>query len=381
MRKKVALIHHNILSHRGGGDLVCAWVLEALTENFDTTFVTWGKKIDWDEVDRFYGTSIHTRPIKTLYHPILTAFNLENRPYRLIIALLERYVKQLNNDFDLLFSTYNELDLGKPGMQYIHGPSRSDEGAKLYLLEFKKSFLRKAYHDFCDWFSGYDPGNISKNYTLVNSNWTSTVVRQTFGNEMPIETVYPPVLLLSQPQPWEKRKNEFLIVGDILPEKKTHLAVDVIKALRDRGHDVTLKIVGDSQNEFADFVKSYAKKFPFVTHAGRLNREKVSQLISETKYGIHMRDYEGFGIAIAEMVRGGAIPFAPNHGGQMEVLGNNPALLFDNVDEAVEKIDRVLKQSDLQRSILEQLSRTGANFSVERFKSQICSIVEKRLQA
>ena len=49
----------------------------------------------------------------------------------------------------------------------------------------------------------------------------------------------------------------------------------------------------------------------FVTLEGRLNRDKISDLVSRTKYGLHMRDYEGFGIAIAELAYAGCLVFAP----------------------------------------------------------------------
>lgn len=377
MPKKVAVVHHSILSHRGGGDLVCAWLLDSLKDDFELTFITFGKKIDWAEVDRFYGTSIGKKPIRVVYHPILQTLGLENRPYRLIIALLERYLKKVSGDYDLMLSTYNELDMGRPGVQYIHGPSRSDSGAKLYLLKYHKSFLRKWYHDFCDWYSGFNPENVKKNYTLVNSNWTSTVVQETFG-KLETETVYPPVFLIARPQPWEQKKNEFLCIGDLLPEKKTHQAIDVIARLRERGHDVTLKIIGDTPGEYADFVKSYAKKFPFVTHMGRLNRGRVSELIASTRYMIHMRDYEGFGIAIAEMVTGGSIPFAPNRGGQVEVMARDANILFEDFNDAVEKIDRMLKSPDLQQSVLKHLSEVKGQFSADHFKKQLVEIVRRR---
>ncbi|MBI1979197.1 MAG: glycosyltransferase family 4 protein [Elusimicrobia bacterium] len=376
---KIGIVHHNILSHRGGGDMVCAWTLEALKSGFDTTFITWGGEIDWKEVDHFYGTNIQSNPIKILYHPILTALHMENRPYRLIISLLERYLKSLAPQFDLFYSTYNELDMGKPGIQYIHGPSRSDTGAKYYLLEYQSSWPRRIYHEFCNWYSGFDPSHAKRNYTLVNSNWTIRVVQETFGEDIAIETVYPPVCLLKQPVPWREKKNQFLCIGDLLPVKKTHESFDVIGKLREKGHDVSLIIVGDGPEPYSSFVKNEAKKYPFVTCTGRINREKVSELIATSKYGIHMRDYEGFGIAIAEMVRGGAIPFAPGHGGQIEVLGNHNQLLFKDRDDAVNKIDQVLRQPQLQNSILEHLRKAGENFSESRYVQQVRSIVQRQL--
>ena len=122
MRKKVALFHHNILANRGGGDLVSCWVMEALKDDYDLTYITWGNSIDLAEVDTFYGTHLQSSGMKIEYIPSLTLLKLKDRPYRFIIALIERYLKKRKDEFDVMFSTYNELDFGKRGIQFIHGP-------------------------------------------------------------------------------------------------------------------------------------------------------------------------------------------------------------------------------------------------------------------
>ena len=58
--------------------------------------------------------------------------------------------------------------------------------------------------------------------------------------------------------------------------------------------------------------------------------------------GIHARPGEAFGIAIAEMIVAGCLPFVPAEGGPSEIVDHNPALVYDTVDEAVEKIDSML---------------------------------------
>lgn len=376
MKKRVGLVHHNILVHRGGGDLTCAWILEALKDDYDLTYVTWGKKIDLEEVDNFYGTSLSKSGMKVNYIPSLNFLKFDTRPFWLIIALMERYMKSRKDDFDIPFSTYNEIDFGKRGIQFVQGPSRSSSGAQFYLLDYKESWLRKKYHDFCCWFSGFKVEHITRNVTLVNSNWGSKVFKETFG-DFPTITTYLPVVLKKKDIPWEKRTNDFLCVGDILPVKKTHESFEVIRRLREMGHDVRLHIVGDGNNEYADFVKAEAKKYPFVIMEGRLNREKISDLMSKSRYGLHMRDYEGFGIAIAELAYAGCLIFAPGKGGgQVEVLNRNPYLLYDGIDDAVKKIDRVLKDPKLQEEVRQEMIKHTEKFSAESFKKRIQEVAK-----
>lgn len=370
MKKRVGLVHHNLLKHRGGGDLTCAWILEALKDDYDLTYITWGN-IDLAEVDRFYGTRLEKSGMKVAAIPSLTAFRFENRPFRLIIALIERYMKKHRDDYDIMMSTYNEIDFGKRGIQFVQGPSRSSEGAKFYLLDYKESWIRKGYHGFCNWFSGFKVEHITRNLTLVNSQWGTKVYKETYGDFPTIET-YLPVVLKMFEIPWEKRTNDFLCVGDILPVKKTHESITVIRRLREMGHEVHLRIVGDGVGPYADSVKAEAKKYPFVTLEGRLNREKISELISKSRYGIHMRDYEGFGIAIAELAYAGCLIFAPGKGGgQVEVLNHNPHLLYEGLDDAVNKIDRILKDTKLREEVRKEMVQHAKKFSAENFVRRI----------
>ena len=51
---------------------------------------------------------------------------------------------------------------------------------------------------------------------------------------------------------------------------------------------------------------------------------------------------EHFGMAPAEMARAGCIVWVPRGGGQMEIVGREPALMYESDDEAVEKISATL---------------------------------------
>lgn len=377
MKKRIGLVHHSILSHRGGGDLTCAWILDALKDDYDLTYITWGTTIDLKEVDDFYGTHLAGSGMKVKIIPSLTALKFENRPFRMIIALIERYMKAHKDEFDIPFSTYNEIDFGKRGIQFVQGPSRSDKGASFYLPDYKPSALRSFYHKFCYWFSGFKFENITRNMTLVNSEWGTKVYKDTFGDFSTIVT-YLPVVLKVNPIPWDQREDAFLCVGDILPVKKTHESIEVIRRLRELGHKVKLRIVGDGNNPYAEMTKAEARKYPeFVTLEGRLNREKISDLISRTRYGLHMRDYEGFGIAIAELAYAGCLIFAPGQGGgQVEVLNRNPYLLYNGISDAVAKIDRILKDSALREKVRKEMTDYAQRFAAESFVKRIREAVK-----
>lgn len=78
-------------------------------------------------------------------------------------------------------------------------------------------------------------------------------------------------------------------------------------------------------------------------------REKLSELISSQKFGIHGHNFEHFGMAIAEMITGGCIVFSPNGGGQVEIVNGCKEVLYDDTEDAVEKIEGVLNDEELQK--------------------------------
>jgi hypothetical protein len=84
---------------------------------------------------------------------------------------------------------------------------------------------------------------------------------------------------------------------------------------------------------------------------------------------------EHFGMAVAELVRGGSIVFVPRGGGQREIIGGEDRLLYGTAAEAAEKITRVLSSPHLQSLLREHLVVRRELFSMERFTRQIQALV------
>jgi glycosyltransferase involved in cell wall biosynthesis len=82
---------------------------------------------------------------------------------------------------------------------------------------------------------------------------------------------------------------------------------------------------------------------------------------------------------VAEMVKGGCIVFVPNGGGQTEIV-NHPALIYEDDDDAVRKIETVLAGAALQESLREHLSQAAQRFSIENFKTVILHVVGRFLR-
>ena len=75
---------------------------------------------------------------------------------------------------------------------------------------------------------------------------------------------------------------------------------------------------------------------------------------------------EHFGIAVAEMLRLGCIPFAHASGGPQETLGGLP-LTFADDEEALRLIADCLGDADRQRLLRTRLAERAERFAPERF--------------
>ena len=107
----------------------------------------------------------------------------------------------------------------------------------------------------------------------------------------------------------------------------------------------------------------------------RLSRDEVKRLMASHRYGIHGMAEEHFGMAPAELVRAGAIVWVPHGGGQMEIVGDEPSLMYDGEDDAVAKIASVLGDPAEQLRLREILAERGPRFSTDRFVSEVRDIV------
>jgi ribosome-associated translation inhibitor RaiA len=78
------------------------------------------------------------------------------------------------------------------------------------------------------------------------------------------------------------------------------------------------------------------------------------------------------------MVKAGCIVFVPGEGGQAEIV-NHRSLIYNSVEDAVEKIDTVLRKPQLQAELREHLKNQGTKFSTNAFMEGLRAAAEKFL--
>lgn len=378
--KRVLLVQPS-LQPPGGGNGVAAWVLQALVPDHDVTVLSW-RPVEIEPINRFFGTQLE----ETQFESLVVPWSWRVIPDRLPVpatliklSLMMRYTRQVSQGFDVVFGVFNETDYGRKGIQYIHYPTylRPRPEVDLRWYHTPRSGL-PLYYALADRIADFSLARMKQNVSLVNSNWTGAHVERFLG--IKTRTLYPPVADPAPGAPWSERRNGFLAIGRISPEKEYERLMTILARVRERISDITLTIVGTADrhvrryhNRLLDLARSLGSWIEF---RDNISRDELRQLMGRHRYGIHGMREEHFGMAPAELARAGCIVWVPRGGGQMEIVGEEPALMFDSDADAVAKIMKTLDdpvEQDRLRSVL----KTTERFSTTEFVRQVRDIVDE----
>lgn len=363
----------------GGGEVVAAWMIEALKEDHDVTLFTCDA-VDADMLNRMYDTNLTAKDFRVINPPM--SFLLRKIPILGLLKyhILVRYYKLLNKKFDALIGAWNIIDFGERGIQYIDSIEYNFDKYNLKPFHLPKiyqyaPFLRNFYKNLYCAVSGYKEESMKKNITLVISLWTKDIIQDTIGIDSIV--VYPPVEGEFPKIDWDKRENGFICLGRISPEKEIEKVIEILSQARKNNPDIHLHIIGGAKDlVYGESIKNLCdknKEWCFLE--GEIYGTKKAEFIARHRFGISGRVDEFFGIATAEMAKAGCIVFVPNSGGQVEIA-NNSQLIYKNKEDAIEKISKVLNDKNFQAELQKHLLNNNKKFSTENFKKEIKKIVE-----
>jgi glycosyltransferase involved in cell wall biosynthesis len=364
----------------GGGSAVGAWSVEALRRLYDITVLTW-TPVDCASINRAFGTSLDPADCRWINVSVASRRLLEFVP--LPLALLSMHVLfrkarrlQRERPFDIVIGTMNEIEIGIRAIQYIHYPwamfPRPDADYRWYHFSLPLRF----YRWLCATISGYRKELVFRNVTLANSDWTGAAFARYYGGRS--RTLYPPVPGGFPDIPFAARESGFVCVGRISGEKEIEKLIEILAGVRARGHDIRFHIVGHVDDS------AYARRLyrvarpdaDWISFHHDLPRDALVALIARNRYGIHGMVGEHFGIAPAELQRGGCITFVPDDGGVGEIGGADPRVVYHSVADAIEKIDRILADDALRDELARDVRERKDRFSEERFMAELVEVVE-----
>ncbi|HMB96309.1 MAG TPA: glycosyltransferase family 4 protein [Tepidisphaeraceae bacterium] len=380
---KVGIAH--VCMGRGGSEARASWGIQALRGEYDVSLITTAG-VDVEQINRFYGTSLSANDFELRLAP--PPFGMQRAFSAAAIrgSLFQRFCSSIAPEFDVLISAYNPCDFGAAAIQFIadfswHERLREEFDPKppqVARILNRPGPFRAAYLSLSRAIGKPSGRNLfgGDDCFIANSHWTADTMRQRCG--VNCEVLYPPVVLDSVNVEWNQREFGFVCVGRITYEKRIDRVIEIISRVRQLGHDVHLHIVGGiDDSPYGAMIRSVCENNrSWIIVEGEKSGKEKAELMSRHRFGIHGRPFEAFGIAVAEMVKAGCIPFVPNTGGQVEIV-EHPALCCGDVDHAVKQIDAVIRDEKLCREIREHLQARGARFSAQIFMDGFRQIVER----
>ncbi|QSG04649.1 glycosyltransferase [Halapricum desulfuricans] len=364
---RVAVVH-NTLDFQGGADAVCLATCEALLTDHEVELFTLSETDPSDLADRFdadvSGLAVRTPPANSPIARALARLAPVAGPQLAFRSVLVgRYFGRHADRFDIAVSTANEMRLAIPSVQYIHYPQfhhralEATDGGRLNPLWSR--------------LAGPDRETTGGATLLVNSAWTGDVVERIYGVRPTV--LHPPVDPIDGGLDWDQREQGIVVVGRIAPDKRVLDAMTVVDRLRDRGHTVHLHVVGSapqSYRPYVDRVVSEADRRAYVTLERDVTRDRLETLLRTHRYGLNLKRDEHFGMSVAEYVAAGMIAFAPDGGGQRDILKERTDRLFDSLSGAVDCLETSLETDDRPTLPRDRFSRRRFKSAIERHVNQ-----------
>lgn len=384
-RPKILFVQPSV-SPPGGGNGVAAWMLEALAPRADVTLLSMAP-FKAEETDRYYGTHLSPHRITNIVYGTQVMEILAKLPIPtalLRLHLMMRGARQhARGDYDLICSAFDEQDFGRPCIEYIHYPwnlyPRPDAPPNWNESQLL-GYVLKVYNWFCRQLSGFRVKDRPRNLTLVNSHWTGRKTQQVYAGN-PFHVLYPPALAEIVEDDRSRREARFLSIGRVAPSKEWEKLIDIVAALRRRGHDVGLTLAGsrDCRVYEETIRRRIAEEGDWVRLITDFSRDDMLELMKTHRYGLHgMRD-EHYGMAVAELLLGGCLTMVPNDGGQVEIV-TDPRLRYETPGEAAEKWHTVLSDPALEAQLLADQLASREKLTKERFLKEFDAIVDRCLE-
>jgi len=382
-KPRILFLSH-LMNPSGGGEVVAAWMLQALQERYDVTLLTWDAP-DFDGLNRMFGTRLDAARVTILRPPATARFLIDRIPdgsHTQPVAYLLRTMRRIRGQYRaVIASTTMECDLGPGGMQYIHYPYLGPASGKLTTPgdapagRVISGLLRGATRPWMV-VAGYDFRRIASSRILANSASTAAAIERFY--QVSSRVVYPPAPGKFPEVAWEDRAPaDFYTAGRLNAEKRQDWIVETLAEVRKSCPEIRLHVVGmpdplSDQSRYEARLRELVREHrTWADLHISIPRADLSKLAARCRYAIHAMRDEHFGIAPAEGLLAGCVPFVHASGGQVEIVGGHPALCFDSREDAVRKIVPVVRDGNLQRELRDFLRPRAEMFTPAAFMRRV----------
>ncbi len=119
---------------------------------------------------------------------------------------------------------------------------------------------------------------------------------------------------------------KWICIGNLVENKRVDLLIDAMKKMPSEHN---LVIIGDGPMR-AELTQKATELGDRVEFLGTVERERVSQLLSQCHALVHPSEFETFGVVLVEAMMCGRPVVAMRCGGPEEIIGTDTGLLVEN---------------------------------------------------
>ncbi len=381
MPRRIGIFHPCL--RYGGSEARAAWALEGLSGLGERVLVS-ACHPQWERLDAAYGTRLQQAELQARCAPGASLIARQSRAAALIGTYYQHFARRAATDIDVPISTYNLCDFGRPGIQFIadfswHETLRAqlDGGTQLVgASHFGQIGLpMRLYRQVVGRIAGSTSLRLlgGADRIVANSRWTAARLHEHFG--IAAMVIYPPVpdVLAITPEP--TRRDDIACLGRISPEKRLEEIIELVERLRHRGWSLGLRLLGHlDEGAYARHIRRLALDRPWLRLDGWCTGLDKARILRQCRYGAHACRGEAFGIAVAELVKAGCLTLVPRVGAPAEIVAE-PGLIFTNVEDAVAKLEQLLRDPVRRARMAEHLQARGRLFGTAGFVASLRELV------
>jgi glycosyltransferase involved in cell wall biosynthesis len=197
-----------------------------------------------------------------------------------------------------------------------------------------------------------------------------------------VEIIYPPVKIIPLWNEIEDRNEQVVSIGNFEPKKDQLSQIKIAKSFPDVKFIVTGFVSSKFRKDYYNKCLIYIKKHKIsnIKLLKNVSTKDLKLLLQRSKYFLHTRRNEHFGISTVEAIAAGCIPLVHNSGGQIEIVPFED-LRFNSIDDAVAKFNRILHLNvEKVNCYRKKLQDSIKIFSEKAFEDKINDLLNSYLE-
>jgi len=167
-------------------------------------------------------------------------------------------------------------------------------------------------------------------------------------------------------------------VGALTSVKQPLLAVQAAKALLEKGHTVSLDLMGEGmeRNTVEVYIAEHGLQ-KSIRLLGSVDMDTVKLKLQESHFLIFISKSEGWPKVVAESMFWGCVPITTRVSCVPYMLdeGNRGALIEPTVDGAIKAVDQYLNDPEMYQQHSRAASEWSRQFNLEKFETEIVKLL------